>query len=102
MQQGDWEARYAKLRPANLPAPLLDEWSWQQRGSCQEHSTELFYPEARGRVLRAREERAKRICRECPVIDICREYALRAPEPYGIWGALTPRERARFLAVPCT
>jgi WhiB family transcriptional regulator, redox-sensing transcriptional regulator len=81
MQQGDWGGRYATVRPANLPAPLLDEWTWQL-------------------LLRAREERAKRICRECPVIDNCREYAPPAPEAYGIWGALTPSERARFLAAP--
>jgi hypothetical protein len=43
---------------------------------------------------RAQEERAKRICRDCPVIAECREHAVRTPETYGIWGATTPRERA--------
>jgi len=44
-----------------------------------------------------REERAKRICRDCLVIRTCRAYALSAPEGYGIWGAMTPRERAHLL-----
>ncbi|WP_319454676.1 MULTISPECIES: WhiB family transcriptional regulator [unclassified Mycobacterium] len=96
--QGDWGALYARAQPNNLPPPLIQEWSWQLQGNCQEHPTELFYPVGRGHRLRLREEGAKRICRDCPVIIACREYALRAPEAYGIWGALTPRERARQLA----
>ncbi len=95
---GDWGALYAKAQPKNLPRPLFDEWSWQLRGNCKDHPIDLFYPEERGRTLRDREEVAKRICRDCPVIVTCRDYALRAPEAYGIWGALTPRERARALS----
>jgi WhiB family transcriptional regulator, redox-sensing transcriptional regulator len=94
---GDWGILYATARPHNLPPPLVDEWSWQQQGSCQGYPTEVFFPEGRGHRLRRREEQAKRICRDCPVIALCRDYALRAPEAYGIWGALTPRERARLL-----
>ena len=96
---GGWGSLYATARPRNLPRPLFDEWSWQLRGKCKDEPLEVFYPEARGRTLRSREERAKRICRECPVLDACRDYALRAPEAYGIWGALTPRERVRRLPI---
>ncbi|MGE2714459.1 WhiB family transcriptional regulator [Mycolicibacterium litorale] len=78
-----------------LPGPLWDRWSWQTRGRCRDYPAELFFPESEGRDgLRRREEAAKDICRQCPVIHLCREHALRTPEPYGIWGATTPRERA--------
>ena len=30
----------------------------------------------------------------CPVLTQCRQYALDAAEPYGIWGGMTPLERA--------
>jgi WhiB family redox-sensing transcriptional regulator len=96
---GDWGALYARGRPPNLPPPLFDEWSWQYRGNCRDYPLEVFFPEERGKRLRAREEQAKRICGNCPVMASCREYALRAPEAYGIWGALTPRERARLLSL---
>lgn len=37
--------------------------------------------------------RAKMLCKTCPVLNECREYVLLAGEPYGVWGALTPKER---------
>ncbi|WP_369806697.1 WhiB family transcriptional regulator [Mycobacterium sp. E802] len=81
--------------PRNLPPPALDEWSWQLDGSCRDHPAEVFFPdEVRGRKLRRQEEAAKAICLQCPVLKRCREHALSAPEPYGIWGAMTARERA--------
>lgn len=72
-------------------------WSWQLRGSCQEFSAELFFPEEepRRRIRREREEQAKRICRDCPVLALCREHALKTPEKYGVWGAMTTQERLR-------
>ncbi|WP_308208115.1 WhiB family transcriptional regulator [Mycolicibacterium neworleansense] len=85
--------------PRNLPPPAIDEWSWQQSGLCRDHPAEVFFPEeARGRPLRRREDAAKAICRACPVLERCRAHALSAPEAYGIWGAMTARERAVELS----
>ncbi|MCV7201399.1 hypothetical protein B7435_13050 [Mycolicibacterium peregrinum] len=85
--------------PRNLPPPAFDEWSWQLHGLCRDHPAEVFFPEElRGRPLRRREDAAKAICRACPVLDRCRSHALSAPEPYGIWGAMTARERAIKLS----
>jgi len=79
--------------------PLLDDWTWQHDGRCLNLPSEVFFPDdAARRDRRAREERAKRICQSCPVIAECREHAVRTPEIYGIWGATTPRERARSIA----
>jgi WhiB family redox-sensing transcriptional regulator len=82
------------------PRPLLGEESWQKWGSCRQLTPEIFYPEDGGRAgLRAREERAKRICRACPVVDDCRNHALSARETYGVWGAMSARDRQRaFVA----
>jgi len=78
--------------------PRRDETyvSWQLRGLCLEYPAELFFPEdeTRKRVRREREVQAKRICLACPVLARCREHALAAPEPHGVWGATTARERA--------
>ncbi|WP_330220077.1 WhiB family transcriptional regulator [Mycolicibacterium peregrinum] len=85
--------------PRNLPPPAFDAWSWQLHGLCRDHPAEVFFPEElRGRPLRRREDAAKAICRACPVLDRCRSHALSAPEPYGIWGAMTARERAIKLS----
>lgn len=34
-------------------------------------------------------------CRRCPVVELCRTYALVAREAEGVWGGLTPAERRR-------
>lgn len=39
---------------------------------------------------------AKTVCAECPVKNLCLEYAVIAKEPYGIWGGTTPEERRKL------
>lgn len=81
------------------PRPLLEDWTWQQDGSCRDMPTELFFPEdGARRHRRAKEQRAKSICRDCPVLAECREHAVSIQEPFGIWGAMTAPERARAIA----
>jgi WhiB family redox-sensing transcriptional regulator len=36
---------------------------------------------------------AKKLCGECPVQNLCLEFALSSEEQFGVWGGLTPRER---------
>jgi WhiB family redox-sensing transcriptional regulator len=59
----------------------------------------FFHPDSeRGASRVTREERAKAICRGCPVLVRCREYALAAQEPYGVWGGLGEQERRHIIA----
>lgn len=67
--------------------------AWRVYAACRGMDTDLFYPEGRGRTLRAREQIAKEICLSCPVARQCREAATALPERYGIWGGLTEGER---------
>jgi|EndMetStandDraft_3_1072993.scaffolds.fasta_scaffold511670_2 hypothetical protein len=87
--------RYRSL-PPSLPQPVAEQWDWQLHGSCRHEDPLLFYPptSARGRSLAAMEARAKAICTDCPVLHTCRDYAMEAAEPHGIWGATTSKERA--------
>jgi WhiB family redox-sensing transcriptional regulator len=84
---------YYRTRAARTqPDPSTSAWDWQLRGSCRGMDPSIFFPAA-GR--RARDEaRAKAVCEVCPVLTQCRQYALDAAEPYGIWGGMTPLERA--------
>jgi hypothetical protein len=41
-------------------------------------------------------EKAKRLCLSCEILIQCRTYAIKYNEPYGVWGATTPRERNRI------
>ena len=71
--------------------------NWQHRGSCRGAETSVFFApdnEPAG-ARRRREQTAKQICQQCPVLNECRDHALSTREPYGIWGGLTERDRAR-------
>lgn len=73
---------------------------WEALGACRGEDPSLFFGpnrfEPKAQRL-AREERAKAICATCPVIDPCREYALRHGEIYGVWGGLGEAERRALL-----
>lgn len=75
--------------------PELDMWAWQLDALCRGLPSDVFYPpeNERGGSKRRREENAKKICRSCPVLETCREHAVGAQEPYGVWGGTTPMER---------
>ena len=40
---------------------------------------------------------ARRICADCPVKDLCLEYALTNRIDHGVWGGCSERERRRIL-----
>ncbi|GAB2693699.1 hypothetical protein GCM10027089_13990 [Nocardia thraciensis] len=82
---------------ARLRSLAAESWEWQLQGSCRGvDSAVFFHPDGeRGRARADRERNAKRICRDCPVLAACRDYALSAAEPYGIWGGMSEDERRR-------
>jgi WhiB family redox-sensing transcriptional regulator len=79
--------------------PVHDEWEWQYQGACRNADPELFFLETglRGPTKRKKENAALAVCNKCPVISQCREWALRVPEIYGVWGGTTADQRLRML-----
>jgi WhiB family transcriptional regulator, redox-sensing transcriptional regulator len=84
-----------------LPGPIADIWEWQVNGLCRgRDSIQFFHPDGeRGSSRNRRELRAKELCAACPVRAQCAAHALKAHEPYGVWGGFTEAERLRLLAV---
>ncbi|MFD4292038.1 WhiB family transcriptional regulator [Rhodococcus sp. NPDC058505] len=82
-------------QPNHLPGPNADIWDWQMHGLCRGvDSAMFFHPDGeRGRARAQRENRAKEMCRQCPVLAQCRTHALTVCEPYGIWGGMSEAER---------
>ena len=65
---------------------------WRHSSACRDEDPELFFPEG------PEEERlsigvVRPVCNACKFQEPCLEYALTAPEVFGIWGGLTERER---------
>lgn len=87
--------------PAQPPVPVAEEWNWQLAATCRGMEVELFFhPAGERRAQKQRRiDQAKAICHACPVLEECRRHALRAREPYGIWGGLSEEERADILGV---
>ena len=73
-----------------LPVGSLRD-GWKQAAACEGAPSDIFYPENEFETAAA-----KAICATCPVRGLCLESALRNKERYGVWGGLTPRERARL------
>jgi len=82
-----------------LPRPVTAHWDWQMHAACRGMDSDVFFhPEQeRGAERTEREDRAKSVCRMCPVIAACRRHALAAQEPYGVWGGLSVDERHTLL-----
>jgi len=75
-------------------------WNWQDAGACRELDTAMFFhpQNERGAARIRRDHAAKRICAGCAVRGECADYAVRAREPYGVWGGLSEDEREVIYA----
>ena len=82
-------------RPTELDTAPHDpdsETVWMSDGNCRLHPPATFFPSDGVGV-----DRARKICRDCPVVATCLEYALEARIDHGVWGACSERERRRIL-----
>lgn len=71
---------------------------WQEHGACRSvEPTWFFHPQnERGLARLRRDRQAKAVCSSCQVRLECADYAIRAREPYGVWGGLTEDDRERI------
>ena len=84
---------YRTRAVGRLLEPKTAAWDWQLRAYCRGVDPSIFFPSADSRRGWT-EAHAMAVCEKCPVITQCRQYALDAAEPYGIWGGTTPHDRA--------
>jgi WhiB family transcriptional regulator, redox-sensing transcriptional regulator len=80
--------------------PKDAQWYWQEHGACREADPLLFFhPQNERGSSRARRDRsAKTICAGCDVRMECADYAVRAREPYGVWGGLSEDDREHIYS----
>lgn len=64
---------------------------WASRGLCREGDPDALF------VQGAQQNRAKLICRGCPVRTECLADALDDRIEFGVWGGMTERERRALL-----
>jgi len=80
--------------------PTDSTWFWQDHGSCRTADPLLFFHPVneRGSSRVKRDRAAKGVCAGCTVRLECADYAVRAREPYGVWGGLSEEEREQIYA----
>jgi len=67
--------------------------TWMRIAACVDaENVDIFFDETHRKKVNA----AKKICRACPSMQQCLEYAIRHQE-HGVWGATTTNERAKFM-----
>lgn len=101
LQPSHQSLRVTAAAPApRVPARDDRDGPWHAEAVCRRDEAGLFFaPSKEPTAARlSREQAAKRVCANCPVLRECREHALLQPEPYGVWGGLTAAERRVVLA----
>jgi WhiB family transcriptional regulator, redox-sensing transcriptional regulator len=66
--------------------------AWMAQGACRGEDPGLFSPVSECGPSLRQTERARAICRRCPVVADCLRYAMGTGQE-GIWGATTDGER---------
>jgi WhiB family transcriptional regulator, redox-sensing transcriptional regulator len=66
--------------------------AWMADGNCRLHPPATFFPSDGVGV-----DRARKICKDCPVVNTCLEFALDERIDHGVWGGCSERERRRIL-----
>jgi len=65
---------------------------WFEQASCKGMDTDMFFAD-RGPNTRQMIKNAKAVCKNCPVIQPCLNFAIETDSKHGIFGGLSPKER---------
>jgi WhiB family redox-sensing transcriptional regulator len=66
---------------------------WREHAACLESDPELFFPVGNTGPALDQIDRAKGVCANCEVTEMCLEYALSTGQDCGVWGGLSEDER---------
>lgn len=68
---------------------------WREKAACRRPAVdpELFFNDGHGAMSAGAIDKAKTVCRVCPVLPECFNWVSRYPQEFGIWAGLTPLER---------
>ncbi|MGW8556797.1 WhiB family transcriptional regulator [Streptomyces tubercidicus] len=66
---------------------------WRHDAVCREADPELFFPVGNTGPALLQIEEAKAVCRRCPVMGQCLQWALETRQDTGVWGGMSEDER---------
>lgn len=71
----------------------MNTTSWRTNAACRTEDPDLWFPQGNTGPWLVQIEQAKTVCRACPVIEQCLQYALQENPGDGIFAGLTAPER---------
>lgn len=74
--------------------------NWRTAAACQTEDPEIFFPIGHSPQAIAQEAEAKKVCRRCPVIERCLQWALETGQEAGVWGGLAEDDRRALKRKP--
>ena len=82
-------------RRDRIPAGGGESWheDWRAEAACVGENLDIFFPLGDQATHHALSLQAKQVCARCPVMNVCRSWALRTSPEFGIFGGLTAHER---------
>ena len=66
---------------------------WRHEAACRDEDPELFFPIGNTGPAISQIDEAKAVCRMCPVVEPCLQWALDTGQDAGVWGGLSEDER---------
>jgi WhiB family redox-sensing transcriptional regulator len=69
---------------------------FRHQAACRDEEPELFFPVGNTGPALLQIEEAKAICRRCPVMEECLQWALTTNQEHGVSGGLSEDERRRL------
>ncbi|MCW2668576.1 MAG: WhiB family transcriptional regulator, redox-sensing transcriptional regulator [Frankiales bacterium] len=66
---------------------------WRHSALCREQDPELFFPIGTTGPAAVQVDEAKAVCRRCPSLEPCLNWALETGQDAGVWGGTSEDER---------
>lgn len=77
---------------ADLPVTT----NWRAAAACKDEDPDLFFPIGTTGLALLQIQEAKTVCRRCPVMEHCLQWALESGQEHGVWGGTGEEERRRM------
>jgi WhiB family redox-sensing transcriptional regulator len=82
----------------SIPDTTSRDGDWRDFAACRREEPELFFPKGKTGPWQLVIAEAKSVCRRCPVVDECLQWALEAGTEFGVWGGRDEDERRTMRA----
>jgi WhiB family transcriptional regulator, redox-sensing transcriptional regulator len=71
----------------------VDRMDWRHHAACRDVDPELFFPIGNTGPALLQIDEARQVCRRCPVIEPCLQWAIESGQDAGVWGGMSEDER---------